>query len=289
MARTPRAASLQSLRAFVRFGLKQASACLFGAFLLTMIVVTRFWYPFEEFHRYDVLFLSAVGFQIVLLMTRLESLKEAGMILVFHVMATLMELFKTSEGINSWSYPEPFSIGIGNVPFFAGFMYSAVGSYIARTWRMHDFRFSRYPPVHLTILLAALIYVNFFSHHFIADCRWPLLLGVVALFGRVTVSYRIWTHHRSMPLLLGWGLVALFIWIAENVATFATIWVYPSQHHGWGPVHPAKIVSWFLLMILSFVLVSMVKGPRTMGISEEAEEGVRPRFGGTVPGLRDRG
>ncbi len=195
--------SLQSFRESIRFGLKQAYACLFGAFVLTMIVVTRFWYPFEELHRYDVLFLSAVGFQIVLLMIRLELLKEAGMILVFHVMVTVIELFKTSEGINSRRYPEPFSIGIGNVPFFAGFMYSAGGSDIARTWRVRDFRFSLYPPISLSILLAALIYVNFFSHHVIADYRWPLLLGVVVLFGRATVSYRIRTHHRSMPLLPG--------------------------------------------------------------------------------------
>ena len=81
----------------------------------------------------------------------------------------------------------------------------------------------------------------------------------------------------------------MFIWIAENVATFATIWVYPSQRHGWGPVHPAKIVSWFLLMILNFVLVSMVKEPGAMGIFEEAEERACSRFSGTVPGLRDRG
>ncbi len=252
---------MRSLGEFVRFGLKQAYACIFGGFLLLMIVVTRFWYPIEGLYRYDFLFLAAVLFQIILLATKLESAREAAMILVFHILATLMELFKTSEAIGSWSYPEAFSIGIARVPLFAGFMYSAVGSYIARTWRTHDFRFSRYPSLHRSVALATLIYLNFFGHHFLPDIRWVLLAGVFILFGRVTVYYRILTRHRSMPILVGWGLVAVFIWFAENIATYATVWVYPSQRNGWSLVHPEKIVSWFLLMILSFVLTSLVTRP----------------------------
>lgn len=255
---------MRSLGEFVRFGLKQAYACIFGGFLLLMIVVTRFWYPIDGLHRYDFLFLSAIAFQIVLLITKLETLREAAMILVFHILATLMELFKTSEAIGSWSYPEAFSIGIARVPLFAGFMYSAVGSYLARSWRTHDVRFSQYPARHLTVALAALIYLNFFGHHFLPDIRWMLLAGVVILFGRVTIYYRILTRHRAMPILVGWGLVALFIWFAENIATFATVWVYPAQRHGWSPVDPGKIISWFLLMILSFVLTSLINRPMIM-------------------------
>jgi len=76
------------------------------------------------------------------------------------------------------------------------------------------------------------------------------------------VYYRPYQKFRRMPLLLGFGLVALFIWSAENIGTFATVWVYPNQRHGWQLVRSGKYGSWFLLMIISFVLVSLVHSPR---------------------------
>jgi uncharacterized membrane protein YoaT (DUF817 family) len=63
-----------------------------------------------------------------------------------------------------------------------------------------------------------------------------------------------------MPLLLGFFLVALFIWFAENIATFSNAWLYPDQKDGWSMVSPHKLVAWYLLMIISFVLVSLVHG-----------------------------
>ena len=60
---------------------------------------------------------------------------------------------------------------IGGVPLFTGFMYAAVGSYLARVWRLFDFRFRAHPPLAATLALSALIYANFFAHHFIADFR----------------------------------------------------------------------------------------------------------------------
>lgn len=81
------------------FGLKQAYACMFGGFLLAVMILTSFWYPIEGLHRYDFLFLAAVAFQIFLLITKLETPREAIVIVVFHVVATIMELFKTSDGI----------------------------------------------------------------------------------------------------------------------------------------------------------------------------------------------
>ena len=61
-----------------------------------------------------------------------------------------------------------------------------------------------------------------------------------------------------MPLAVGLLLVALFIWFAENLGTFARAWVYPSQDKGWHPVSLDKLGSWYLLMIISFVLVAAV-------------------------------
>ena len=55
------------LREFWLFGVKQAYACVFGGFLLAVMLGTRLWYPFEALHRYDFIFIAAVVFQLVLL------------------------------------------------------------------------------------------------------------------------------------------------------------------------------------------------------------------------------
>ena len=72
------------------FSLKQAYACIFGGFLLSVMILTSFWYPVEGLHRYDFIFLAAVAFQILLLVTRLETPREAIVIIVFHAVATIM-------------------------------------------------------------------------------------------------------------------------------------------------------------------------------------------------------
>ncbi|MCP1340333.1 DUF817 domain-containing protein [Idiomarina sp. M1R2S28] len=240
------------------FGVKQAYACVFGGFLLALMLITKFWYPLEALHRYDFIFLAAIGFQILLLVFRLETLRECVVILVFHIVATVMELFKTSDAIGAWVYPEDYVFGIANVPLFTGFMYSAVGSYIARVWRIFEFEYSYYPPKSLTLVLVTLVYINFFSHHYIWDMRWILVAFTFFLFYRTAIYYKINRTHRSMPLLVGWFLVALFIWFAENIATYANIWIYPNQASEWQMVPLAKLSSWFLLMLLSFVLVASI-------------------------------
>jgi uncharacterized membrane protein YoaT (DUF817 family) len=244
---------------FWLFGIKQASACVFGAYLLSLILLTEVWYPTDcPLYRNDFLFLAAVGFQVVLLTLRLESLREAAVILVFHVVATVMEVFKTSDAIGAWHYPGEFHIGIGNVPLFAGFMYSAVGSYIARVWRIFDFQFTHYPPPWTTWILVALIYINFFTHHYTIDIRNGLLLASVVLYGRCRVHFCMDKVHRHMPVIIGWFLVALFIWFAENIATFAGVWLYPHQRDEWTMVSPTKLIAWYLLMLLSFVMVALL-------------------------------
>ena len=114
----------------------------------------------------------------------------------------------------------------------------------------------------MTLILALLIYANFFTHHFVPDIRILLFVLVAAAFGRTWVYYRPYRKFRRMPLLLGFCLVTLFIWAAENIGTFGAIWVYPHQRHGWQLVHFGKYGAWFLLMIISFVLVSLVHPPR---------------------------
>lgn len=246
------------IKEFITFGLKQAYACMFGGFLLAVMIITSYWYPLESIHRYDFIFLSAVVFQLLLLVFKLETPREASVILIFHIIATIMEIFKTSDAIGSWSYPEEYVFGIANVPLFTGFMYSAVGSYIARIWRIFDFQFSNYPRKSYSIILVTLIYINFFSHHFTFDIRWILLFVTAMMFYKTNIYFRVINSYRSMPILLGWFLVATFIWIAENIATFTNIWIYPNQQVHWQMVPASKLVAWFLLMLLSFVLVSLI-------------------------------
>ena len=260
---------------FLLFGFKQAWACLFGAVLLLLLLATHFLYAAEApLARYDFLVLAAVAIQAALLALRLETWDEAKVIFAFHAVGTVMELFKTAHG--SWLYPEPSLLRIGGVPLFSGFMYAAVGSYIARVWRIFDFRFSRFPPKWATVALAAAIYVNFFAHHWLPDMRLPLIAATALLFGRTRVWYRPFRKDRWMPLLLSFLLVATFIWLAENVATFSHAWVYPDQADGWAPVSPHKLVAWSLLMIISFVLVSLVHRPRLHGTEQAACERAEP-------------
>jgi uncharacterized membrane protein YoaT (DUF817 family) len=244
---------------FVRFGLKQGWACLFGGLLLALLIGTHLAYPKGAWlSRYDFLFLAALAIQAGMLAFKLETWEEARVILIFHLVGTAMELFKT--GVGSWIYPEPSLLRIGGVPLFSGFMYAAVGSYIARAWRLFDFQFTRHPPLWSLGLLSAGIYVNFFAHHYVTDMRLVLFALAALLFGPATIHYKIWRAHRSMPLLVGLGLVALFIWFAENIGTFARAWHYPNQKAAWEMVPVAKLGAWFLLMIISYTLVAAVHG-----------------------------
>ena len=251
---------------FLRFGIKQGWACLFGGIAVGLMILTAWLYPAHAaLPRYDFLFLSLFGVQVMLLASRLETRDEAKVILIYHVVGTVMEIFKTAVG--SWIYPEPSLFHLAGVPLFSGFMYSCIGSYICRAWRLFDFRFSRHPPRWGLITLSLLIYANFFGDHFGVDLRLPLFGLAALLFGRTTIYFRVWRVYRSMPLLLGLVLVSLFIWFSENIGTCTRTWLYPSQHLSWSLVSPVKLGSWFLLLIISYTLVSLINRPRAMDAS----------------------
>jgi uncharacterized membrane protein YoaT (DUF817 family) len=260
LQRLPRGRLADGMVEFLVFGLKQAWACLFGGLMLGMIMVTRLWFPDWGIARYDLFFVAALLIQIGMLVGRLETLSEAKVILIFHVVGTGMELFKTAAG--SWIYPEEAIFRIGGVPLFSGFMYACVGSYMARINRIFDIRFSHYPPIWATVLLAGAIYINFFSHHFVPDLRWVLFAILAVLYFRSTMHYRVFRFGHRMPMLLAFLLVALFIWIGENIGTWSRAWIYPEQANGWSMVSLSKLGSWYLLMMISVVLVTLVHPPR---------------------------
>lgn len=248
---------------FLVFGIKQAWACLFGGLLLFGIIATHYLYPANAaLARYDFLVIYAVAIQALFLITRLERPSEALVILIFHLVGTAMEVFKTDAG--SWVYPEDSLLRLGGVPLFSGFMYAAVGSYFARVSRVFGFRWRAYPPRWMTLILALGIYVNFFAHHFTLDIRYGLFAFSALLFWRCRVHYQVWRWRHQMPLLLGFFLVSLFIWIAENIGTFTRTWLYPGQEAGWHMVSLQKLGSWYLLMIVSWVLVTLVHRPHAV-------------------------
>ena len=245
---------------FLLFGLKQAWACLFGAAMLTLIVGTGFFWPaYAPLARYDFLVIGAVAIQAFMLGTKLERWDEALVIFIFHIVGTIMEIFKTAHG--SWIYPEHNILRIGGVPLFSGFMYACIGSYIARITRLFEVRFIRYPPLWTTWALAIAAYINFFTHHYIPDFRIALFAFSALIFWRTWFEFTPDQKPRHMPMLMGAVLVSLFIWFAENLGTFAAAWRYPSQRDGWHLVPIEKMGAWYLLMLLSFVLVTIVHRP----------------------------
>jgi uncharacterized membrane protein YoaT (DUF817 family) len=65
-----------------------------------------------------------------------------------------------------------------------------------------------------------------------------------------------------MPMLVAALLAASFIWFAENIATYTQTWLYPAQRAAWKVVGLSKLGAWFLLQIVSYVLVVMVRKPQ---------------------------
>jgi len=255
--------STRYLYEFLRFGMKQAWACLFGGIAVGLMIGTWRFYPQgAPLPRYDFLFLCMIVVQAVLLATKLETWDEAKVILIYHLVGTAMELFKTSVG--SWIYPEPNFFRVGGVPLFTGFMYSCIGSYICRSWRLFDFHFTNHPPRWSLIALSLAIYANFFAHHYLPDLRLILFAASMVLLGRTTIYFKVWRSYRAMPLMLGLVLVSLFIWLSENIGTFTKTWLYPSQQQGWAMVSFGKLGPWYLLLLISYTLVALINVPKTM-------------------------
>ena len=246
------------MKEFLWFGLKEARACLFaGLFFAAVFLVPRA--GLLGVPRYDLLLIIALGIQAWMVWAKIETIDELKAISLFHILGFTLEVFKTSDAIRSWSYPDFAYTKILGVPLFSGFMYAAVGSYIIQAWRLLDLRIRHHPPYWMAALIALAIYANFFTHHFIPDLRWYLAAVALGLYARSTVVFRPLDRDRSMPLLLGFVLTGFFIWIAENISTFFSIWRYPNQLGAWTNVHVAKWSSWSLLVIMTFTIVANLK------------------------------
>lgn len=243
---------------FFYFGIKNARACLFvGLFFVAMFSVPRDGFMFLP--RYDVLLVVALAIQAWMVWSRLETLDEVRAITLFHLIGFALEVFKTSSGIKSWTYPDFAFTKVLGVPLFAGFMYAGVGSFMIQAWRLFGLRVAHHPPYWMSTAIAVLIYANFFTHHYIGDYRWYLAACALGLYARCTVTYRALDVERRMPLLLAFILIGFFIWLAENISTFLGVWKYPNQLGAWSMVHVGKWSSWSLLVVMTFTIIANLK------------------------------
>lgn len=246
------------MKEFFIFGVKQARAAVFaGSFFLLLFLSNHI--PLFGLARYDFLFISAVLIQAILYFTKMETKDEVKVIFLFHIIGLVLELYKTSPSIGSWSYPEEGFLKIATVPLYSGFMYAAIGSYISQAWKIFKLELTNYTHYLFSVLLCLLIYVNFFTNHFIYDFRLFLIVGVFVFFWKTKVYFTVTERKRSMPVNLGFLLIAFFIWVAENISTYLGAWQYPNQVHAWTLVSTQKVTSWFLMVIISFILVAYLK------------------------------
>ncbi|MCT4351778.1 DUF817 domain-containing protein [Streptomyces sp. Je 1-79] len=262
---------------FWRFGLDQVRAVAFAVALVGGIGASRLLPGDLPVARYDLLLLYGVALTILARKVGWDGPRDTAVILGCHLVGLLFELVKVRMG--SWSYPEDALSKVAGVPLYGGFLYSAVGSYCCRAWKIMDLSLSGYRP-RLMAALAAAVYVNFFTHHRLPDARLPLALLLLAATAGTWVHFTVGHSRLRMPLALAFTLIGFFLWVAENAATYVGAWSYPHQLDGWQPVPLTKFGAWALLISVTFVLVA-----RTRGTPDQRYRAA-PRRGGRSVRLR---
>ena len=97
------------------------------------------------------------------------------------------------------------------------------------------------------------------EHHFLSDMRWCIMLILLFVFGKSRVSFKLAQRQYSMQVIQSFLLIGFFIWLGENIATFLGAWKYPDQLQTWQMVHLGKISSWYLLVIISIIIIVNLK------------------------------
>jgi uncharacterized membrane protein YoaT (DUF817 family) len=234
-----------------RFAWLEARACVFaGAIFFGLAVSAVVPLPIN---RGDALFVYGAVMTVLFWWFGSESGRDVALVTSFHLLGLGFELVKVSIG--SWSYPDTGLLAIGGVPLYSGFLYAAVGSYVCRAWRLLRLRLTGYR-VWTTALISLAIYVNFLASGWLFDVR----LALTALLVYVTLGA--WVHFSvggveyRMPVVVSFLLIAVFLWVAENLGTFLGTWVYPHQAEGWELVHLTKLWAWALLVTVCFTPVA---------------------------------
>lgn len=240
---------------FMIFVQQEALSCLFPVLVFAMLALSHLFAGIMP--RYDFMLIACLLIQATLYYTGIETRDEVLVICVFHLLGLLMELFKVH--FSSWAYPEFAYLKIGGVPLYSGFMYASVASYMCQAWRRLNLQILNWPGHTITRTIGALIYLNFFSNHFIIDVRYAIGLLILIFFRRSVVVYYLGSKPYRMPVIVSFMLIGFFIWLAENIATRLGAWKYAYQHNAWQVVNYQKISSWMLLVIVSFIIVAELK------------------------------
>jgi uncharacterized membrane protein YoaT (DUF817 family) len=235
----------------LRFAWLEARACAFAVALFAGLALSKV-VPLP-IARYDALLLYGILVTLVFWLLGGETTAEIAVICGFHLLGLVFELVKVPLG--SWSYPEDAVTKVLGVPLYSGFLYAAVGSYVVTAWRLLELRVSDYRTVR-TAVVAAAVYVNLMTHHWLPDLRWPLAGLLLAVTWGASVHFTVGGHRYHMPVALAFTLTGFFLWLAENIATFFGAWRYPHQLEAWRLVDPAKFGAWSMLISLAFVLVA---------------------------------
>lgn len=234
----------------------QLASCLFPAVIFAALVISRL-FPASFLPRYDFVLLVCLTAQWAMVRWKLETWDELKVIAVFHLLGLALETYKTQVG--AWEYPGAAWTKIGTVPLYSGFMYASIASYLCQAWRRLKLTLTGWPDGRLTVPLACVIYVNFFTDHFLPDIRWLATAFLIVVYARTGVNYEVNGATQRMPLLLAFGILGVAVWLAENGGTWLGAWRYPNQREGWRVVHTSKISSWFLLTVVSFLVVAQLK------------------------------
>gem|GEM_PF-4813542 len=73
-----------------------------------------------------------------------------------------------------------------------------------------SFVLRRFPAYYHLWIVAILVYVNFFTHHFFYDSRYLLFAYLFVFFFKTKVYFKVYHKERSMPLLVGATLIPEF-------------------------------------------------------------------------------
>lgn len=243
---------------------QQALSCLFPVLVFAMLAISHLFK--DIIPRYDFMLIACVVIQILLYCTKIETKDEVLVICIFHLLGLMMELFKVHYG--SWTYPEFAYTKLFGVPLYSGFMYASVASYMCQAWRRLNLQLLHWPHHYTARVIGALIYLNFFSNHFIPDVRYFIGLLIIYFFRKSVVVFYLRGKPYRMPTILSFLLIGFFIWLAENVATLLGAWRYAYQHNGWAMVNYQKISSWGFLVIVSFIIVAELKMLKSKGMKQ---------------------
>lgn len=207
--------------------------------------------------RYDAVLALCLTFQLGMLVFRMETPREFATIFLFHAMGTALEMFKVNHG--GWYYPEPAWFKLMGVPLYSGFMYASVGSFILACWKRFDVRLVNFPAPVFVIPLVVATYANFFTNYWLLDMKPVLLCAAIAMFFSTRISGLICTLRLQIRLPFVFLILGPIVWCAENVGTWFGSWEYPRQAGGWVAVPPDKLLSWTVLVMVSFLVVALVR------------------------------